>query len=93
MKLLGVYSKNRYEWFLCDWAFALFGIANVPLYDTLGVENLTYCLNQTGISTLMVTSVTLKVLLTLTDLGKLSTVVSFDPLDEATKVAVKARNL
>jgi long-chain acyl-CoA synthetase len=37
LKLVGVYSKNRYEWFLADWAFALFGITNVPLYDTLGV--------------------------------------------------------
>lgn len=45
MKLIGIYSKNRYEWFISDWACALFGITSVPLYDTLGVENLTYCLN------------------------------------------------
>lgn len=93
MKLVGIYSKNRYEWFLSDWAFALFGITNVPLYDTLGVENLTYCLNQTGITTILVSSLTVKVLLTLTDIGSLTTIVSFDPLDEATRAAIKERNL
>lgn len=37
MKLIGIYSKNRYEWFVADWACVQFGITSVPLYDTLGV--------------------------------------------------------
>jgi long-subunit acyl-CoA synthetase (AMP-forming) len=37
MKFIGIYSKNRYEWFVTDWACVLFGITTVPLYDTLGV--------------------------------------------------------
>lgn len=36
MEFVGVYSKNRYEWFMFDWACVLFGITSVPLYDTLG---------------------------------------------------------
>lgn len=93
LKLVGVYSKNRYEWFLSDWAFGLFGLTNVPLYDTLGVENLTYCLNQTGLTTILVSNVTIKVLLQLADLGQVKTIISFDPLDEDAKALVKSRNL
>jgi len=47
MDLIGIYSKNRYEWFVTDWACVTFGFTTVPLYDTLGIENLSYCLNQT----------------------------------------------
>lgn len=47
MQFVGIYSKNRYEWLITDWACVYFGITSVPLYDTLGVENLTYCLKQT----------------------------------------------
>ena len=44
MKIVGIFSKNRLEWFITDWACSLFGITTVPLYDTLGKENLTYCI-------------------------------------------------
>jgi long-chain acyl-CoA synthetase len=78
MKLLGIYSRNRYEWFVTDWACALLGITTVPLYDTLGVENISYCLNQTDLTALFVTAATVNTLLTLKDLGKLKTIISFD---------------
>lgn len=65
MKLIGIYSKNRYEWFITDWACAHFGLTSVPLYDTLGIENMSYCLNQTLITTLFVSSITVKSLLKL----------------------------
>jgi long-chain acyl-CoA synthetase len=84
MKLIGIYSKNRYEWFVSDWACVLFGITSVPLYDTLGVENLTYCLNQTEMTSLFVSSAALKIFLTLKDIGKIKTIISFDILDEST---------
>lgn len=82
MKLIGIYSKNRYEWFVADWACVQFGLTSVPLYDTLGVENLTYCLNQTQMTTLFADRNSIKVLLTLKDIGNLKTIISFDPLDE-----------
>ena len=44
MNLVGVFSKNRLEWFQLDWACVLFGYTLAPLYDTLGKENLGYCL-------------------------------------------------
>ena len=47
MGFIGIYSKNRLEWLITDFACTLFGLTSVPLYDTLGLENLTYCLKQT----------------------------------------------
>jgi long-chain acyl-CoA synthetase len=90
---MGIYSKNRYEWFITDWACALFGITSVPLYDTLGVENLTFCLNQTLMTSIFVSNQTVKSLLKLQDLGKLKLVISYDPLDEETQSLLKARNI
>ena len=36
MNLIGIFSKNRLEWFVTDWACVLFGYTTTPLYDTLG---------------------------------------------------------
>lgn len=90
---MGIYSKNRYEWFLTDWACVLFGITTVPLYDTLGIENLTYCLNQTLLTSIFVSNATIKSLLKLKDIGRLRLVISFDPLDEESKDLLRQRNL
>ena len=81
MKLIGIFSKNRPEWFITDWACILFGLTSVPLYDTLGVENLTYCLNQTEMTTLLVSSASFKTLFSLQGIGKVKTIISFDPVD------------
>ena len=65
MQFIGIYSKNRYEWLVVDWACVLFGITSVPLYDTLGVDNLSYCLKQTEMTTLFMGSDNVKTLLKL----------------------------
>ena len=46
MKLIGIFAKNRVEWLIADIACILYGLTIVPLYDTLGIENLTYCLEH-----------------------------------------------
>lgn len=82
MKLVGMYSKNRYEWFITNWAMILFGLTNVPLYDTLGIDNLSFCLNLTDITTIFVSSTTIKTLLSLKDMGKIKIIISYDILSE-----------
>eukprot|EP00922_Rhytidocystis_sp_ex-Travisia-forbesii_P038844 GHVS01057868.1.p1 GENE.GHVS01057868.1~~GHVS01057868.1.p1 ORF type:complete len:564 (-),score=43.40 GHVS01057868.1:151-1842(-) len=47
-RFLGVFSKNRKEWAMCEQACNAFNLALVPLYDTLGVEACRYILQQTG---------------------------------------------
>lgn len=78
MKLIGIHAKNRYEWFVSDWACVLFGLTTVPLYDTLGIENLTFCLKQTEMKTMFVTAETLQTLIKLKDRGALTAVISFE---------------
>jgi long-chain acyl-CoA synthetase len=61
MRFVGIYAKNRLEWLYTDLACNIFGITSIPLYDTLGIENLSYCLNQTEMTTLFMSADTLKV--------------------------------
>ena len=35
-KLVGIFSKNRVEWGITDWACLLYNFTTIPLYDTLG---------------------------------------------------------
>ena len=44
LKLVGVFSKNREEWLLLEYANVLQGNTMVPLYDTLGLESIPYIL-------------------------------------------------
>lgn len=46
LKLLGIFAKNRREWFICEQAANAFGITLVPLYDTLGDCAVRYILEQ-----------------------------------------------
>lgn len=93
MRLIGIFSKNRYEWLASDWACILFGLTTVPLYDTLGVENISYCLNQTEMTTIFATLATIKILLKLKDIGRLNTVISYDDLDAETVNKLKGLNI
>lgn len=93
MKLIGIYSRNRYEWFVTDWACVLFGMTTVPLYDTLGVENLTYCLEQTEMTTLFISSESLPTFLELKNIGRVKCVIGYDPVDEQTIHKLRARGV
>lgn len=44
MKMVGVFSKNREEWMLLEYANFLYGNTMIPLYDTLGPESIPYVL-------------------------------------------------
>jgi long-chain acyl-CoA synthetase len=80
MKVIGIHSKNRLEWMMTDWSCVLFGLTSIPLYDTLGIENISYCLNQTEMTTTFVSKDTLKIILGLKDIGRLTTVISYDKI-------------
>ena len=86
MKLIGIFAKNRYEWMVADIACCLYGLTLVPLYDTLGVENLSYCLNNSGITTCFCTAETVNTLLKLKDHGNLKNIISLDPLTKETEM-------
>lgn len=39
-KPFGIFSSNRLEWSLCDFAACLYGYTSIPLYATLGLDAL-----------------------------------------------------
>ena len=80
MQLVGIFAKNRYEWMVTDMACCLFGLTLVPLYYTLGVDNLSYCLEHSAITTCFCSEDTVKMLLQLSHFGNLRNLVCFDPL-------------
>lgn len=47
LKLNGIYSKNREEWLILEYACSAYGMQTVPLYDTLGNDGIEFILNQT----------------------------------------------
>ena len=82
LKLFGIFSKNRAEWTITDIAANLFGLTTIPIYDTLGDENITYVFNHTQITTVFVNDGALKSLTKCKDLVKINTIVSFDEFNE-----------
>lgn len=82
MKLVGIFSKNRVEWTLTDIAANLYGLTTIPIYDTLGDENITYVFNHTQLTTCFVSELALKSLTKCKDLVKVNTLVCFDKFTE-----------
>lgn len=46
LKLIGIFSKNREEWQILDFANVLYGNTMVPIYDTLGPDTISYVLKH-----------------------------------------------
>jgi long-chain acyl-CoA synthetase len=44
-RFIALYSKNRVEWGISDFACAVSAITSVCLYDTLGKESIDYILD------------------------------------------------
>jgi len=78
-----IWSKNRAEWIETDIACALYKLALVPVYDTLGPEAIHYIFSQTRARTIFLSNDHLDALLQ--EAGKFETlqnVVVFEPFTE-----------
>lgn len=52
MRLVGIFSKNRYEWVVTEQACNAYQSVVVPLYDTLGPNAVAYILHQCELATI-----------------------------------------
>ena len=52
LKLVSVFSSNREEWVVLDICCSLYKYTLVPLYATLGIDNIEYILNHAEIKTI-----------------------------------------
>jgi|694.fasta_scaffold103057_3 long-chain acyl-CoA synthetase len=91
LKLFGIFSKNRAEWTITDIAANLFGMTTIPIYDTLGDENITYVFNHTQMTTVFVNEGALKSLTKCKDLVKVNTIVCFDQFTEDKRTEFQER--
>lgn len=91
MKLFGLFSKNRVEWTLSDIAASLYGFTTIPIYDTLGDENITYVFHHAQLTTVFVNDGGIKSLLKCKDLVKVARLVCFDPFSKEEEEAFKVR--
>jgi long-chain acyl-CoA synthetase len=80
--MIGIFSKNRWEWSIVDIACCLYKLTTIPIYDTLGDENITYVFKHTELTTCFVTEGALNSLTKCKDLVNLKHLVCFDPFTE-----------
>lgn len=78
LKFVGLFSRNRPEWTIVDIACLLYGLTTVPIYDTLGDENISYVFNHTNLTTVFVNDVSVRALMKTHDMGNVKTIVCFD---------------
>ena len=60
MRLVGVLSKNRYEWNMLEQACNAYNFTIVPLYDTLGADSIRYIITQAELTTILVAKADLR---------------------------------
>jgi long-chain acyl-CoA synthetase len=63
LRLVGIFAKNREEWVVQDVVNFLYGFSMVPLYDTLGPENISYCIAHSGMRTIVASAPSVDTLL------------------------------
>ncbi len=59
----------------------LFKLTTIPIYDTLGDENITYVLKHVSLKAMFVNDGAVKALRKTHDLDQLKFLISFDPID------------
>lgn len=74
--MIGIFAKNCEEWTILDISNMIYGHVMIPLYDTLGIENITYCLNHSGITTCFITQASITQLIKTPNIGNLKNVVT-----------------
>lgn len=89
-RLVGLFSKNRYEWVVVEQACHAFGMADVPLYDTLGAEAITHILAETGVATVFCDRAGVAKLLAARAAGSnLANIVCYDSWDDGCTAAAR----
>jgi len=58
---VGLLSSNRAEWVIAEQACNAYSFVSVPLYDTLGPDAVSYVVNQTEMTTIVVSEAKLAV--------------------------------
>ncbi|KAG6955570.1 hypothetical protein JG687_00011120 [Phytophthora cactorum] len=91
---VGIFAKNQVEWCLVAHACDRMAYVLVPLYDTLGPDAVPYIVNHTELRVLFCGREQLDVVMNCRDAcPKLETVVLFEPVTKAQRLAAAAKNI
>eukprot|EP00331_Platyophrya_macrostoma_P034535 CAMPEP_0176461624 /NCGR_PEP_ID=MMETSP0127-20121128/34775_1 /TAXON_ID=938130 /ORGANISM="Platyophrya macrostoma, Strain WH" /LENGTH=678 /DNA_ID=CAMNT_0017853371 /DNA_START=23 /DNA_END=2059 /DNA_ORIENTATION=+ len=96
LKFISIYAKNREEWAICDWASIMYGYTVLPIYDTLGPEAVDFVFDQTGVTTMFLSTDHLESIVKSKEAGKtnkLLHVVCFEAPKEELKVRAEKAGL
>ena len=80
-RFMGIYSKNREEYTISEFAGHYLGCTILPIYDTLGIEGITYIIEETGLENIFTTEEGLAKLINLEDgkiLRMIKTIILYD---------------
>jgi len=80
--MIGIFAKNRAEWTIVDIAASLYKFTTIPIYDTLGDENITYVFKHTGLTSCFVSEGALISLTKCQDLVDIKTLICYDNFTE-----------
>ncbi|KIJ60664.1 hypothetical protein HYDPIDRAFT_32087 [Hydnomerulius pinastri MD-312] len=91
METVGIWSQNRPEWQLVEFALHAYRKVGVSLYDTLGKDSVEYIINHAQLAILFTTADHIPALLKMASkIPVLKMIVSFDPLDKQVRNALSA---
>lgn len=93
VRFLGICSKNREEYILADLACVFYGITTVPIYDTLGVQGVSFILKQTGLKTMVVSGEMLDKLIKENLFGEVQTIIALDVISPSQRTEIEKRKL
>ncbi|KAH0481204.1 MAG: uncharacterized protein KVP18_004333 [Porospora cf. gigantea A] len=80
---IGLFFKNREEWYIIEQAANIGGLTLVPLYDSLSPEGVVYIINQTSLAAVAVDSGTVETVLDAVESMEICPVTSLILLDIA----------
>lgn len=60
---MGIFAKNREEWAVIDLACMRSSVTIVPFFDSLGMEALSFVINQTELTTMCIENGSFEMLL------------------------------
>lgn len=78
---------------MVDMACAIYGFTTVPLYDTLGPENISYVLNHSNVQSVFCSGDSCKTIASTSDIGRLKVIITFDPLSDEVSNLFEERGL
>ncbi|KRX11081.1 hypothetical protein PPERSA_05190 [Pseudocohnilembus persalinus] len=94
LKMVGIYAKNIPEWMILDVASYHYGFTVVPLYDTLGLDTISFCLKHSGVFNMFCQKAQLDKLLNEVDsYGSLTYIVAIDEITSEQRQKAKAKNI